>query len=111
MPAARTHTRRPRRTQAERRAVTQASLLDATIEALARDGYAGMSTNDIVRRAGVSRGALVHHYPTKATLAVAALDRWLGDRLVDFESAFSCLPPGGPPPILPFNGLWTFFQG
>jgi AcrR family transcriptional regulator len=70
-----------------------------------------MSTNDVVRRAGVSRGALVHHYPTKAQLAVAALDRWLGDRLVDFEAAFAMLPPEQRTSDVAIDVLWTLFQG
>src|SRR5687768_2204280 len=46
-----------RRTQAERRSATQTRLLDATTATLADLGWAGLSTTEVSRRAGVSRGA------------------------------------------------------
>lgn len=58
----------PRRTQEERSAATRKALLDATIECLLDGGYARLTTNRIAATAGVSRGAIVHHYPTKAAL-------------------------------------------
>lgn len=100
-----------RRTQAERRADTQRRLLDATIAGLTEYGYARMSTNEVVKRAGVSRGALVHHFPTKAQLAVAALDRWLEDRLVEFEATFAALLPGRRRLDVAIDVLWEMFQG
>lgn len=106
----RAHTRHPRRTQAERRAETQTRLLDVTIKALATRGYAGMSTNDVVRRAGVSRGALVHHYPTKAKLAVAALDRWLEARLLQFEHEFTARPTEEQRADTAIDVLWGIFS-
>jgi AcrR family transcriptional regulator len=57
-----------RRTQAERRTVTRAALLDATIECLAQEGYARTTTRRIASRAGVTPGALQHHFATKAQL-------------------------------------------
>ncbi|MGN6472734.1 MAG: helix-turn-helix domain-containing protein, partial [Mycobacteriales bacterium] len=47
-----------RRSQAERTEQMRTRLLDATIHCLAESGYGRMSTNDVVRRARVSRGAL-----------------------------------------------------
>ncbi len=49
-------------------------LLAATVESLAEDGYAGSTLSSIVRRAGVSRGAQVHHYPSKQALILDAAD-------------------------------------
>lgn len=63
-----------RRTQAERSAATREALLDATIDCLVDHGYAGATTPTICRRAGVSRGAQVHHFPTKADLVAQALE-------------------------------------
>ena len=62
-----------RRTQEERSAATRVRLLDATIECLVELGYAGTTTTEIVKRAGVSRGAQVHHFPTKAELVAEAI--------------------------------------
>jgi AcrR family transcriptional regulator len=62
-----------RRTQEERSTATRERLLDATIECLIELGYAKTTTSEIVRRAGVSRGAQVHHFPTKAELVQSAI--------------------------------------
>ncbi|HEY7608767.1 MAG TPA: helix-turn-helix domain-containing protein [Alphaproteobacteria bacterium] len=61
-----------RRTQEERSAETRRRLLNATIDLLIERGYARLTTADIARRAGVSNGARVHHFPTKEALVVAA---------------------------------------
>jgi len=58
--------------RAERGAQTRQRLLEATIECLAELGYARMSTNDVVKKTGVSRGALAHHFPSKAHLVAEA---------------------------------------
>jgi AcrR family transcriptional regulator len=57
-----------RRTQAERRAVTRTALLDAAIACLVEEGYANTTTRRIAQRAGVSPGALQHHFSSKAEL-------------------------------------------
>lgn len=62
-----------RRSQEERSAATRQLLLDATIDCLIDLGYAATSTTEIVRRAGVSRGAQVHHFPTKNDLVRSAV--------------------------------------
>lgn len=61
-----------RRSNAERSAETQERILEATLECLSEKGYAATSTNEVVRRAGVSRGALVHHFSSKSELVAAA---------------------------------------
>lgn len=81
-----------RRTQQERRSATQARLLDATAEALVDLGWAGLSTTEVSRRAGVSRGAQQHHYPTKMSLVAAALEHLLDRLRSEYEEAFAALP-------------------
>lgn len=63
-----------RRTQAERSDAMRQRLLAATLESLAEDGYAGTTLSSVVRRAGVSRGAQVHHYPNKQALILDATE-------------------------------------
>jgi AcrR family transcriptional regulator len=82
----------PRRSNAERSAATQNRLLDATIDCLIDRGWAGTSTTEIVRRAGVSRGAQVHHYPTKEDLVLAAVEHLVERRIREFEETFADLP-------------------
>jgi AcrR family transcriptional regulator len=65
----------PRRTQAERSAATRDALLDATIECLVEDGYANTTTTRVAERAGVSRGAHLHHFQTRSALVAAAVER------------------------------------
>lgn len=84
-----------RRTQAERRATTRAKVLDATIECLVERGYAHTSTRHIARRAGVTVGALQHHFESKADLMAAALQQ-LGDRMAD---DFLAHPPAAGEPL------------
>ena len=57
-----------RRTQAERSAGTRELLLAATVEALHEHGYAATSTILVAEKAGVSRGAMLHQFRTKADL-------------------------------------------
>ncbi|MBY6410855.1 TetR/AcrR family transcriptional regulator [Rhodococcus sp. BP-252] len=73
----------PRRTQAERAAGTQAKLLDAAIDCLVELGFAKTSTQEIARRAGVSRGAQLHHFPTKEALVTAAVGHLVDKRLAE----------------------------
>ncbi|WP_136661203.1 TetR/AcrR family transcriptional regulator [Nitratireductor sp. XY-223] len=59
---------------------TIALLKRATVGQLITNGYAGLSILPILKKAGVSRGALFHHFPTKDHLIAAAF----GDLLVEF---------------------------
>jgi AcrR family transcriptional regulator len=52
----------------------RARLMDATVELLVERGFAGTSTTMVSERAGVSRGAQLHHFPTKNDLVVAAVE-------------------------------------
>ncbi|MFF5261200.1 TetR/AcrR family transcriptional regulator [Actinomadura viridis] len=81
-----------RRTQEQRRTETQQRLMDATAEALADLGWSGLSTTEVSRRAGVSRGAQQHHYPTKMALVAAALEHLLDRLRAEYEQAFAELP-------------------
>ena len=74
-----------RRTQAERTEKTRGALLDAARALFAERGFADTGREDIAERAGVTRGALYHHFESKAAVAVAvieAVDAELVDRVV-----------------------------
>jgi AcrR family transcriptional regulator len=100
-----------RRTQAERRASTRAALVRATIDSLVEVGYAGTTTNEIQQRAGVSRGALTHHFASKAELLLAAMDHLYEDSSAKIRDAAPGLP-SGPERIRPAIWLlWEQFNG
>jgi AcrR family transcriptional regulator len=63
----------PRRTQAERSEATRKRLLDAAVKLIRDKGFGGLRTIDVAILAGVSRGALMHHFPSKHALVVAVL--------------------------------------
>ncbi|MFI5777278.1 TetR/AcrR family transcriptional regulator [Nocardia sp. NPDC051570] len=62
-----------RRTQEQRSSEMRVRLLDATVDCLVEYGYAGTTTPRVAERAGVTRGAQVHHFGSKNDLVVAAI--------------------------------------
>lgn len=83
-----------RRNQAERSAATREALLNATLECLVEDGYANTTTARVAERAGVSRGAHLHHFQTRATLVAAAADHLTHRRGEHLMKAVDALPTG-----------------
>jgi len=72
----------------------RARLLEATVELLVDKGYAGTSTTLVSERAGVSRGAQLHHFPTKQDLVVAAVQHVTEVRGSELAAAAANLPRG-----------------
>lgn len=67
--------------QADRSAATRLALLDATVMCLVEDGYVGTTGPAIADRAGLSRGAQLHHFGTRDQLVVAAVEHLAQMRL------------------------------
>ena len=68
--------------KAEQSEATRAALVAAARELLTDKGYAGVATEEIVQRAGVTRGALYHHFRDKRALFRAVVtNRDIPDRL------------------------------
>lgn len=100
----------PRRTQEERSNTTRARVLEATLACLDELGYAGTTTIIVADRAGVSRGALLHHFPTRAAL-ISAAAQFLFARLTDrYERAFAKVAPGAERVGAAVDLLWALFQ-
>ena len=76
-----------RRTQAQRRAATRRALLDAARSMFAEKGYHETAAEEIVRRAGMTRGALYHHYEDKKDLFRAVVDEMEGEIDEEIEAA------------------------
>lgn len=89
---------KPRRTQPERRAGTIEALLDATIATIAEVGYHRATTSAICARAGVTQGALFHHFETRIDLVVAALQRLTEQRIASYVEFAAQIEPGSEDP-------------
>jgi AcrR family transcriptional regulator len=87
--------RRGKKTQNERSSDMRGRLLEATLECLTTFGYAGTSFSTIATLAGVSRGALQHHYPEKNYIIAAALEV-LSKRLLEIFLPQAVVMPEGP---------------
>ena len=66
---------RTSRTQAERSEATRNALIGTARRLFAERGYAGVGTEEIVRAAGVTRGALYHHFDGKTGLFRAVFEQ------------------------------------
>jgi AcrR family transcriptional regulator len=69
-------------------------LLEATVQCLAEYGWSGTSTTLVSQRAGVSRGAQLHHFPTKNDLVVAAVEHLALIRRDELAQSAASLPTG-----------------
>jgi AcrR family transcriptional regulator len=104
------HRTQRRRSQEERREETQGAVLDATVECLAELGYSGTTTTRIARRAGVSRGALLHYYSSKIKLLTSAVEHIFQRRNEEFRAAFAALPAEVDRRAAAVDLLWTMFS-
>ncbi len=80
--------------QGERTRLMRARLLEATVDCLVEHGFSGTSTTLVSERAGVSRGAQLHHFPTKNDLVVAAVEHLTDVRGAELVAASAKLPTG-----------------
>lgn len=80
--------------QADRTRAMRARLLEATVECLIEHGFVGTSTTMVSERAGVSRGAQLHHFPTKNDLVLAAVEHLTQRRGAELEASMAQLPSG-----------------
>ena len=78
-----------RRTQAERTATMRARLLEAAVTCLDQQGYGATTTVSVAALAQVSRGAMLHHFPSKADLMLATLAHVLERNAAHFQAAAS----------------------
>jgi AcrR family transcriptional regulator len=68
--------------QAQKSAMTRDRILDATINCFIELGYSDVTTARVASTAGVSRGAMLHHFPSKTELIQAAVE-YLHDKLLE----------------------------
>lgn len=71
----------PHEPKQDRSRATRQRLLEATIDCLAETGWAAATVSVVAERAGVSRGAAQHHFPTREDLITGALEYMFDTRM------------------------------
>ncbi|MEY9886882.1 AcrR family transcriptional regulator [Catenulispora sp. MAP12-49] len=70
-----------REPQQDRSRATRRRLLEACVDCLADGGWSATTVAVVAERAGVSRGAAQHHFPTREDLITAALEHMFDERI------------------------------
>ena len=83
-----------REPQQDRSRATRQRLLEAAIECMAERGWSASTVAVVAERAGVSRGAAQHHFPTREDLVTSAVEYVSAQRLAYLRSQAVDLPPG-----------------
>jgi AcrR family transcriptional regulator len=102
--------KRARRSHAERTAETRASIIAAVIDAIAESGFQAATAHAITRRAGVTWGAVQHHFGGKDELLIAVLEDTFtrfAERLADIPDSSS---PLGERVSLFVDRAWDHFR-
>lgn len=102
---------RVRRSQEQRSAETRERLIVAAIECIERVGYVEATTTLIAQQANVSRGALQHHFATKADLIVAVIDRVSEELNLRFDVDSLAAAPLEARVAAIVNRYWEVFTG
>jgi len=103
----------PSSLQGERSAETRRRLLEAAVACLNERGYTGTTTTEIAGRAGVSRGAQVHHFRHKEELVIGAVEHVCALRLEELEAAIRLMPSGSLEARVEMliDLMWSAFRG
>lgn len=78
--------------QAQKSAMTRDRILDAAIRCLVELGYTNITTAKVAEYAGVSRGAMLHHFPSKTELIQAAVEYLHQKLLEDYTQRVTAIP-------------------
>lgn len=78
----------------DRSRATRRRLLEATIDCLAESGWTATTMGVVAERAGVSRGATQHHFPTREDLITASLEFMFDNRIERVRTEAFDVPPG-----------------
>lgn len=81
--------RPPRRTQEERSRQTRRQLVNAAIRVLQESGYANLTISKVADRAGLTNGAMQHHFASREDLIIAVLDALYPVLEIPFEAVAS----------------------
>lgn len=101
-----------RRAPQQRGQNTREKLINAALDCITEVGYGGASMDVIVAKAGVSRGAQVHHFPTKQDLITESFAAMLDAFIVDLRTRMESIRTRAEQPSVLFKYLWErYFSG
>lgn len=100
-----------RRRQEERAARTRERILTATVDCLVHEGFAATTTTAVQARAGVSRGALMHHFPSKQEILLQAVIHLAAQRGQWLREQAASLPPERDLVATAMQLLWQAMSG
>ena len=78
--------------QAQKSAMTRDRILEAVIDCFIEEGYSNLTTAKVATSAGVSRGAMLHHFPSKTELIRATVEHLHDKLLEDFSKRVHKIP-------------------
>ena len=100
--------------QAQKSAMTRDRILDAAISCFINLGYTNVTTAKVASTAGVSRGAMLHHFPSKTELIQAAVEYLHGKLLEDYTERVRKIPKskkGGQRRRAGLDAYWDHLTG
>ncbi|MFD4557045.1 TetR/AcrR family transcriptional regulator [Streptomyces sp. NPDC058469] len=97
-----------RRPKQDRSRATRQRLLEAAVSCLAEHGWAGSTVSVVAERAGVSRGAAQHHFPTREDLFTAAVEYVAEERSTALRALF---PQGAKDRVTVVRALVDLYTG
>jgi AcrR family transcriptional regulator len=91
---------------------TRRRLVGATVASLFERGYGGLSTVDVARRARISRGGQLHHFPDKQSLLAETVAHLFEMRLAELRAQIDRLEPAAPEQRLAafIDASWPAFK-
>lgn len=95
----------------DRSRATRQRLLEAAVACLAEHGWAGSTVSVVAERAGVSRGAAQHHFPTREDLFTAAVEYVAEERSSALRELFPQALKGGADRRAVVSALVDLFTG
>lgn len=99
------------RQQQMRSVVTRERLIGATLDEIFEVGYHAATTQEIAARAHVSRGALLHHFPARADIVLAAMEALLDDGTRQIKAIADEVQSGAVSLEGFVEFLWQLFSG
>jgi AcrR family transcriptional regulator len=78
--------------QAQKSASTRLQIVEAALRCFVDLGYSGTTTTVIAEKAGLSRGAMLHHFPSKIDIVRAAVEHLHAKRLKAFRKSIDKMP-------------------